>query len=86
MDTIKDITHTLANLAEPIDYLNDIENCKDREGDYYIGVYEGIVIAMKALDKSFNGDFGDIKKLVYEMEKHNVFHWEASMPLEGWKL
>ena len=86
MDTIKDIAHTLANLAEPIDYLNDIENCKDREGDYYIGVYEGIVIAMKALDKSFNGDFGDIKKLVYEMEKHNVFHWEASMPLEGWKL
>ena len=86
MDTIKDIAHTLANLAEPIDYLNDIENCKDREGDYYIGVYEGIVIAMKALDKSFNGDFGDIKKLVYEMEKHNVFHWEVSMPLEGWKL
>ena len=86
MDTIKDIAHTLANLAEPIDYLNDIENCKDREGDYYIGVYEGIVIAMKALDKSFNGDFGDIKKLVYEMEKHNVFHWEVSMPLEGWEL
>ena len=86
MDTIKDIAHTLANLAEPIDYLNEVENCKDREGDYYIGVYEGIVIAMKALDKSFNGDFGDIKKLVYEMEKHNVFHWEVSMPLEGWKL
>ena len=86
MDTIKDIAHTLANLAEPIDYLNEVENCKDREGDYYIGVYEGIVIAMKALDKSFNGDFGDIKKLVYEMEKHNVFHWEASMPPEGWKL
>ena len=86
MDTIKDIAHTLANLAEPIDYLNEVENCKDREGDYCTGVYEGIVIAMKALDKSFNGDFGDIKKLVYEMEKHNVFHWEVSMPLEGWKL
>ena len=86
MDTIKDIAHTLANLAEPIDYLDEVENCKDREGDYYIGVYEGIVIAMKALDKSFNGDFGDIKKLVYEMEKHNVFHWEVSMPLEGWEL
>ena len=86
MDTIKDIAHTLANLAEPIDYLNEVENCKDREGDYCTGVYEGIVIAMKALDKSFNGDFGDIKKLVYEMEKHNVFHWEVSMPLESWKL
>ena len=86
MDTIKDIAHTLANLAEPIEYLDEVENCKDRSGDYYTGVYEGIVIAMKALDKSFNGDFKDIKKLVYEMEKHNGFHWEAYGPIEGWRL
>ena len=86
MDTIKDIAHTLANLAEPIDYLNEVENCKDREGDYCTGVYEGIVIAMKALDKSFNGDFEGINKLAYEMEKHNVFHWEAYGPIEGLRL
>ena len=86
MDTIKDIAHTLANLAEPIDYLDEVEECKNRPGDYYTGVYEGIVIAMKALDKSFNGDFKDISKLVYEMEKHNVFHWEAYGPSEGWRL
>ena len=86
MDTIKDIAHMLANLAEPIEYLDEVENCKDRSGDYYTGVYEGIVIAMKALDKSFNGDFEDINKLVYEMEKHNGFHWEAYGPPEGLKL
>ena len=86
MDMIKDIVHTLANLAEPIDYLEKVKNYKDISEDFYTGVYEGIVIAMKSLDESFNGDFEDIKRLVYEMEKHNVFHWEASMPLEGWRL
>ena len=40
MDTIKDIAHTLANLAEPIEYLDEVENCKDRPGECcFLGIH-----------------------------------------------
>ena len=77
----------LVYLDEPKEYVEEVARCrKDSSDDYYVGVYQGVMATIKALQKSLYGDTEELVRLICDTENENVCHWEEYEPVEDWEL
>lgn len=78
---LNDTIDRLISLDEPEGYMEKVEEYKEEEPpEYYVGLYEGVMATLRALDKSLYGDIEEFVELIDGTEAENIRHWEEYDP------